>query len=171
MGNAPSISRAWIGVMIYLVGLLFSFRPSALNALGVALLTALVIDPLVIIEVGFQLSFGATLGILLFYKLFEEKLQILLPKRPYKELLQMQKLDQWGYLMCAYIRTVLALNGAVLTFTPPPPPLSFSYLSRSFSRLQPFHPPSFFTTDGRSSLKFSDSWDEYSHLFLCEFCS
>lgn len=119
MGNAPSISRAWIGVMIYLIGLLFSFRPSALNALGVALLVALIIDPLVIIEVGFQLSFGATLGILLFYRLFEEKMQSILPKRPYQDLLQMHTLDQWGYLLCAYIRKVLALNGAVLTFTLP----------------------------------------------------
>jgi len=119
MGSAPSISRAWIGVMIFLLGMLFSFRPTALNALGMALLIALLSNPLVVIEIGFQLSFGATLGILLFYKVFEEKLQFLLPKRPFRELKQMPPLDQWGYLLCAYIRKVLALNGAVLTFTLP----------------------------------------------------
>ncbi|NGX51569.1 MAG: hypothetical protein K1060chlam2_01439 [Chlamydiae bacterium] len=119
MGSAPSISRAWIGVMIFLLGMLFSFRPSALNALGMALLAALLLDPLVVIEVGFQLSFGATLGILLFYKRFEEKLTLLLPKRPFKELRAMARLDQCGYLLLAYIRKILALNGAVLIFTLP----------------------------------------------------
>jgi len=119
MGGAPSISRAWIGVMIFLIGMLFSFRPTALNALGMALLCALVLDPLVVTEIGFQLSFGATLGILLFYKTFEQKFEVLLPKRPFDQLKQMPHLDQWGYLLCAYIRKVLALNGAVLTFTLP----------------------------------------------------
>jgi len=119
MGGAPSISRAWIGVMIFLMGMLFSFRPTALNALGIALLVALLSDPLVVIGIGFQLSFGATMGILLFYKLFEEKLELLLPKRSFRELKQMPPLDQWGYLLCAYIRKVLALSGAVMTFTLP----------------------------------------------------
>lgn len=119
MGSAPSISRAWMGVLIFLIGIVFSFRPTPLNALGMALLIALTRDPLIVINVGFQLSFGATLGILLFYKSFEEKLQSLLPKRPFLVLKQMSSLDQWGYLLCAYLRKGLALNGAVLTFTAP----------------------------------------------------
>ncbi len=119
MGNAPSISRAWIGILIYLIGLLFHFRPTPLNALGVALLAALIFDPLIVTHIGFQLSFGATLGILIFYRSFESKLQKLFPKRPYEYLLTMPRIDQVGYLFCTYLRSVLALQGAVLTFTLP----------------------------------------------------
>ncbi|QVL57386.1 MAG: ComEC/Rec2 family competence protein [Simkaniaceae bacterium] len=119
MGAAPSISRAWIGVLIYLIGLLFRYRPTPLNALGVALLVALLFDPLIILHIGFQLSFGATLGILLFYRPIEISLHKLFPKRPYLQLLSMSRLDQCGYLFCTYLRSVLALQGAVLTFTLP----------------------------------------------------
>lgn len=119
MGSTPSIHRAWIGVLIFLFGKLFHLRPTALNALGVALLSALILDPLVITKMGFQLSFGATLGILLFYIPFEKRLEVILPKRPFKVLKEMPLCDQGGYLLCAYIRKVCALNGAVLTFTLP----------------------------------------------------
>ena len=119
MGGGPSISRAWIGVLLYLVGILFGYRTTPLNALGVALLFALLSNPFVITNVGFQLSFGATLGIILFYRLFEEKLTSLLPKRPYPVLTEMSTLDQCGYILCAYLRKGLALQGSVLAFTLP----------------------------------------------------
>ncbi|MBF5059897.1 ComEC/Rec2 family competence protein [Candidatus Neptunochlamydia vexilliferae] len=119
MGGAPSINRAWIGVLIYLVGILLGYRPTPLNTLGVALLFALIGDPLIVANVGFQLSFGATLGIILFYLPFEQRLRKLFPKRPYKELLKMKVLDQCGYLVCTYLRKVIALQGAVLTLTLP----------------------------------------------------
>ncbi len=119
MGSAPSISRAWIGVLIYLIGLFFHFRPTPLNAIGVALLSALLFDPLVITHIGFQLSFGATFGILLFYRPIEIHLQKFFPKRPYPLLLTMPRADQCGYLLCTYLRSTLSLQGAVLTFTLP----------------------------------------------------
>ncbi|MCB1109899.1 MAG: ComEC/Rec2 family competence protein [Chlamydiia bacterium] len=118
MGGGPSISRAWIGVLLYLIGTLFGYRTTPLNALGVALLFALT-DPFVITKVGFQLSFAATLGIILFYRPFEEKLTAFLPKRPYLVLLEMHLKDQIGYLLCSYLRKGLALQGSVLVFTLP----------------------------------------------------
>jgi competence protein ComEC len=119
MGGAPSISRAWIGVILYLIALVFRLRPSPLNALGVALLAALLFDPLVITHIGFQLSFGATLGILLFYRLFNQKLEAFFPKRPYPLLKQMPFPSQCAYLLCNYLRSALALQGSVLIFTLP----------------------------------------------------
>ncbi|MDJ0652430.1 MAG: ComEC/Rec2 family competence protein [Simkaniaceae bacterium] len=119
MGGAPSISRAWIGILIYLVGLLFHYRPTPLNSFGVALLAALLFNPLILFHSGFQLSFGATLGILLFYHPIESLLQKLFPKRPYATLLKLSRIDQCGYLLCTYLRSALTLQGAVLTFTLP----------------------------------------------------
>ena len=119
MGSAPSISRAWIGVILYLIGLVFAFRPHPLNALGVALLAALLFDPLIVTNIGFQLSFGATLGILLFYHRFDVALEFFLPRRPLPLLLQMTWGRQTATILCFYLRKVLALQGAVLTFTLP----------------------------------------------------
>lgn len=118
MGGGPSISRAWIGILLYLVGVLFGYRTTPLNALGVGLLFALA-DPFVITNIGFQLSFAATLGIILFYRPLEEKLTTFLPKRPYSILLEMTTTDQIGYLLCSYLRKGLALQGSVSVFTLP----------------------------------------------------
>jgi len=117
-GATPSISRAWIGMITFTIGILFSFRPTALNSLGISLLFAL-LSPLTMANISFQLSFSATLCILIFYKKFQKTLELLLPKRPFDQLQRMPLLDQGGYLICSYIRNVLALNGAVLTFTLP----------------------------------------------------
>lgn len=119
MGGSPSISRAWIAVLLYLVGILFGYRTTPLNAFGVALLFALISDPFVITNIGFQLSFGATLSIILFYRSCEENLTFLFPKRSYAVLTEMRTLDQCGYILCAYLRKGLALQGSVLAFTLP----------------------------------------------------
>ena len=119
LGNSPSVSRAWVGISLYVTGSLFNARPSALNMLGVAFLSALLIDPLSLFQIGFQLSYGATLGILLFFSYFEEKLRLFLPKRTFENTLALNNLDRWGYLIVAYIRNTLALSAAVLTFLLP----------------------------------------------------
>ncbi|CCB88435.1 ComEC/Rec2 family competence protein [Simkania negevensis] len=119
MGEAPSISRAWIGVIVFLGGMLFQRKSEPLNALGIGLLTALVCKPLIILDVGFQLSFTATFGILVFYAPIQGKLQQIFPKRPFQVIKQFPILDQWGALISVYLRKVLALNGAVLIFTLP----------------------------------------------------
>jgi len=119
MGGGPSISRAWIAALLYLIGVLFGYRTTPLNALGVALLFALITDPFVIAKIGFQLSFSATLGIILFYRKVEDKLCAFFPKRPYDTLIKMSLIDQCGYLLCAYLRKGLALQLSVLSFSLP----------------------------------------------------
>ena len=119
MGNSPSVNRAWVGISLYLIGTLFEARPSALNMLGGAFLCALIINPLSLFQIGFQLSYAATLGILLFFSYFEDKLRLFLPKRTFEETLCLKTLDKWGYLVAAYLRKTLALSGAVLTFLLP----------------------------------------------------
>ncbi len=119
MGEAPSIRRAWVGVLVYLSAELFKRPSSALNALGVALIIALVIDPLIVLDIGFQLSFAATLGILLFYSCIEKWLRKCLPKRKLAELRSLPIIDQWASLIATYLRKVVALNLSVLLFSLP----------------------------------------------------
>lgn len=119
LGLSPSVLRAFIMIALYVCGLLLKRRSDPLNLLGIALLIELLLDPLAIAHIGFQLSFLATLGILLFHRRFNQLLQPLLPERKFSIVKQMPPFDQHGYLLSTLIRNALALNLAVYFTTLP----------------------------------------------------
>ena len=62
---APSVERAINGALLYLMARVIDHRGPALNVLAVAAAIGLALSPVVVLDAGFLLSFGATLGILL----------------------------------------------------------------------------------------------------------
>ena len=80
IGNSPSVMRAWTIAMVTLVGLLIEKRGNGVNSLGVALILALLLNPLTALNAGFQLSYLATAGILFLFSPLEILLRPLLPK-------------------------------------------------------------------------------------------
>lgn len=50
--------------IIYFLGSIFGRRPDAKNSLGAAAVCILIVNPMACLDVGFQLSFLATLGII-----------------------------------------------------------------------------------------------------------
>ena len=62
-GLAPSVLRATLAGVVYLAARALDHRGTAVNALAIAATCAAVIAPLTILDAGFVLSFGATLGI------------------------------------------------------------------------------------------------------------
>ncbi len=119
LGNSPSVLRAWIALLVLLIGALINRRSSALNALGVGLWIELLFNPLVAAHVGFQLSFLCTLAILSLVPLCNALVSCLTRKRDLADLLQMSRLDQHGYLALCYLRASLSVNLAILTATLP----------------------------------------------------
>ena len=113
LGNAPSIQRAYIAISLIAFGQIFSLRTSGLNVLGAGLCIELLINPMVVTQLSFQLTFLCTLAILLFYPSMHQLMTFLLPERSYKEIKQMPILDRHGYLFSALLRKALALNLAV----------------------------------------------------------
>jgi competence protein ComEC len=113
LGGSPPVFRAWIAIVIFFIGFLSNKRSTALNALGIALIVEILFDPLVISNIGFQLSFLCTAAILILFPLMRRTLVKILPVRPFKEVRQMSLWDQHGYLATAMIRESLALNFAV----------------------------------------------------------
>ncbi len=113
LGNAPSIQRAYIAIALVAFGQIFSLRTSGLNALGTGLIIELLLNPLVVTQLSFQLTFLCTLGILLFYPSMHRLMSILLPERSYKDVLRFGLLDRHGYLVSALLRRAIALNLAV----------------------------------------------------------
>lgn len=62
---APSVTRAVTVAVIFLTARALDHRGPAINALAVAAIAAVAVRPVVVLDAGFILSFGATLGILL----------------------------------------------------------------------------------------------------------
>lgn len=119
LGAAPSVSRAWIGVLIYLIGEFFDVPSSGLNALGIACLCSFLGNPLCIGQIGFQLSYSATLGILAFYGPCEKLFCYLTPKRSLVTLIQMPFYQGLLAGVLNFLRKGLALDLAVNLLTVP----------------------------------------------------
>lgn len=86
VGITPSISRAYISSSIALCATIFSKQNFILNALGTALVIQIITNPLVLTNVGLQLSYFCVLSILLIHPLIESRLFFLIKKREYDEL-------------------------------------------------------------------------------------
>lgn len=113
IGNAPSVQRAWIAISLVLIGTLCNLRTSGLNALGVALILEICLDPLLITQIGFQLSFLCTFAILQLFPVVDKFLGTLLPKRTLRTASGMNFFNQHGYVLSALTRKALSLNLAV----------------------------------------------------------
>lgn len=119
LGLSPSIMRAWLTIMIALIGVLWERKGSGLNALGLSMMAVLLYDPLLCLHIGFQYSFAATAAILLLYQPCEQLLQKLFPKRRLDQALKMDRFNQHGYLLVGFLRQAMALGIAVNLVTIP----------------------------------------------------
>ena len=119
LGPTPSVSRAWIGILIYLIAELFEIRSSGLNAIGIACLISFLDNPLCITYIGFQLSYLATFGIVAFYEPCEKWLCFLIPRRPLFIAIQMPLYQKLCYYSLVMMRKALALDCAVNVMTIP----------------------------------------------------
>jgi competence protein ComEC len=64
-GGSASVARAITAAVVFLFALVLDHRGSALNVVAVAALAAVAPWPAVLVDAGFLLSFGATLGIII----------------------------------------------------------------------------------------------------------
>lgn len=74
-GCSPAVCRAVLMIFFYQSGKLFFLQPHSLSSLAAACLVLLAYDPYMLFQVGFQLSFAAVTGILVFAPIMQEKLE------------------------------------------------------------------------------------------------
>jgi competence protein ComEC len=67
-GMSPSVLRASLMFSLYAIGETIKRKPDSLNIIAASALMLLLWEPLQILDVGFQLSYMAVLGIVFFYK-------------------------------------------------------------------------------------------------------
>ena len=119
LGCAPSILRAFTAFSLFSLAAPLKRRSSALNLLGVALIVELLIDPLVLTSLSFQLSFLCTLALLLYAPLMHPFCRLFLKERTPLEIKTMSLRDKHGYLLGSLLCKTLALNLAIHLFSLP----------------------------------------------------
>lgn len=68
-GMSPSVTRAVIMTTVYLIGRIIERKSVSINTLCLAAIVILLVNPSDLFSVGFQMSFAAVAGIILFYPL------------------------------------------------------------------------------------------------------
>ena len=74
-GLSPSVLRASLMCFTFALSQTFSRRHDGVNTLAISAFIILLFDPMALFAVGFQLSYAAVLGILLFYPLFKDTVE------------------------------------------------------------------------------------------------
>lgn len=79
-GLSASVVRASIMAIIYYIGRIIYRNPDTLNSLAVAALLMLLVNPLYLFDIGFQLSFLSVLSIVIFYRrIYEYFIKVKIP--------------------------------------------------------------------------------------------
>ncbi|WP_373515842.1 ComEC/Rec2 family competence protein [Persicitalea sp.] len=74
-GLSPSVVRASIMCVTFAISQAFTRQHHGINTLAISAFLILLFDPMALFSVGFQLSYAAVLGIILFYPLFKNNYQ------------------------------------------------------------------------------------------------
>lgn len=87
-GGTPSVTRACIMAIYIIFASLIYKKPNILASISISLLIILIINPYKILDVGMQLSYGGTLGIILLTKMLEENMKNKIEKVKQKKINQ-----------------------------------------------------------------------------------
>lgn len=110
VGATPSILRAATMISVWLIGGLLFQQSDGLNSLGLAAMILLAINPYTLWNIGFQLSFAATLGVLVMMP------RLMPRKRTADDLPWWQQLWRW---VRDSLLSVAAVSFSALLFTLP----------------------------------------------------
>lgn len=117
LGFSPSVFRAFVMASLFFLSQLLTQKSSAVNNLSVALLLITLYDPLSLLSIGCQFSFLITAALLLLTP--HLSLERWIPKKSYKELLELKRHQQMAALLLSPLRSALTLSIAVTLLSLP----------------------------------------------------
>lgn len=91
--RTPSVTRACIMAIYIIFASLIYKKPQILASISISILIILIINPYKILDVGMQLSYGGTIGIILLSKILEENMKNKIEKVKQKKINQ-RKIEQ-----------------------------------------------------------------------------
>ena len=110
IGPSASIQRAWIMIMCFLIAQIVSKNYQPINSLGLAFLISLLIDPNMIKNLGFQLSFLSVMAILLYFPAFQPFVNKAFPVRSKEEIVSLSYFSKISYFFLRYIVNGFSLS-------------------------------------------------------------
>jgi competence protein ComEC len=113
VGNSPSVQRSFLFASLFLIGQILERRSSGLNLLGACLLIEIALDPRVVSQLSFQLSFLSCFGILLLYAPIQRCLSTLFPLRSLALVQALSPFSQCASLSTSFLSRSISLSLAV----------------------------------------------------------
>ena len=113
VGNSPPVFRSFLAAALFLTGQILQRRTSGLNILGACLLIEVLSDPLIVRNIGFQLSFLSCFGIFLLYHPLQQLVSRFLPIRIRSEVIRLSAPSQCVYVISSFFSRALVLTLAV----------------------------------------------------------
>lgn len=114
VGSSSSIIRAYTAIVCSLIGTVFEKKTIALNFLFIGMIVLFCFYPFSYLEIGFQLSFLATFGLLSLYPPIISLFNQIFPVRSYQEACQFDHINQIGYILLQIIKKIVAINLSAL---------------------------------------------------------
>ncbi|UCD06586.1 MAG: ComEC/Rec2 family competence protein, partial [candidate division WOR-3 bacterium] len=100
-GFRPSVCRATLMAFLFGLALVSQRNVESMHILNITAIVFLVFDPLMLFDVGAQLSFAAVYGILYLYPRFEDRIIGKVRRRPWKVILRMMAVSLSAQLFVA----------------------------------------------------------------------
>lgn len=119
IGSSSSIFRAYISLLLAIIGTLFDRKNTALNLLFVTLLLAFFFDPYALQNAAFQLSYAATFGLITFCPIMENFLDRFYPKRSFDEAKRLHQYAAIFYILLQIFKKIFSVNFSAFLFTLP----------------------------------------------------
>jgi competence protein ComEC len=113
VGDSPPVFRTFCMLSLFLGGQLLRRCSTGLNLLGATLFIELLLNPLDLYTIGFQLSFLSCAGILFFNEPIMRSLGRLFPSRSFETLKQLSPPSQCGAIVLFCLKKALAITLAV----------------------------------------------------------
>lgn len=107
---SPSVTRAVISMIINIFAGLIYKRPDTINALAISIIFTLILNPFSLFNIGLQLSYAGTIGIICFSKLIEAKPKNKIKKYIYDSIIVSTSANLVSFPLMAYYFNTISLN-------------------------------------------------------------
>lgn len=107
---SPSVTRAVICMIINIFAGLIYKRPDTINALAISIIFTLILNPFSLFNIGLQLSYAGTIGIICFSKLIEAKSKNKIKKYIYDSIIVSTSANLVSFPLMAYYFNTISLN-------------------------------------------------------------
>ena len=107
---SPSVTRAVICMLINIFAGLIYKRPDTINALAISIIFTLILNPFSLFNIGLQLSYAGTIGIICFSKLIEAKPKNKIKKYIFDSIIVSTSANLVSFPLMAYYFNTISLN-------------------------------------------------------------